>query len=207
MLSKKAMIQGTPENIKARLDIAYDVLKLIEAKKVLVRRRRSYVVAPPSVLNLIRSNPLWDLKKVFTTAKEPCEVCALGAMFVADIKRNSNYSCSKTVERQAIYQVVYGEPEKEITQDDGAKERLANVFTHTELSDIESSFEGWNNSLSDLPEHFRFAEYSDAKLTYLMYNIIYNNGYFKCDNWPTSFYIPPVRTVKKPASKCLRQTK
>ena len=206
MLSEKAKIQGTPQNVKARLDIAYDVLKLMAAEKILPKRRRSYVVATSAVLDLIRKNPFWELKKVFISAKEACEVCALGAMFVADIRRNSDYTCDKTVERAPIYSNNDLES-KEITPDRGANRRLRSIFNSSELEDIEAAFEAFSGTDHRHPTYLTENANANQKLTFLMHNIIWNNGYFSNYNWPPADYIPHVRIAKKkPKSNCLKVT-
>jgi len=152
-----------------RVAIAKDVLKLIKAEK-LIPETGSYV-ENDQLDSILWNNDEVDIKKALKELQQPCEVCALGAIFYAEtIKRNDCVIVGRFVRRDDI------------------TKRMKDIFTKGQMIMIESAFESGDfNELRivsqgniELSINFG-SQYTEPKerLVAIMENIVKNKGTFK----------------------------
>lgn len=168
---KELSIEDTAEaKRKMRVRIAKDVLELL--------KQRKFIVSPGIYLDTKMIVPKSWLKKATQVGKKlltkPCTVCAMGALFVAEVVRNDKLNFAQLNNSNFIEE---GRPLTvgRAVMDD----RLRRFFTERDLQDIEGYFEGWG--YQDRTVNFWIKSYPDARqrLRAIMRNIIRNEGDFK----------------------------
>ncbi len=142
-----------------RIAIAQDVLALLKAKR-LQTRKGVYNVFHDVPVDLAGKS-LQEHLKVLVTPKKPCEVCALGALFLGAV--------------DLYNQADIPQPEESFSS--VREETLALYFTRKELETIEGAFEGWDywGCMSFYKAHPNPTE----RLQAICLNMIENNGEFK----------------------------
>jgi len=158
-----------------RVEIAKDVLKLLEAKKITAK---SMVYIEVSDRDDYHKEGL-SLKGILPKVKK-CKVCALGSMFYGYVNRHNSYNLSATGSINAI-------------QASEMRILLSDIFSRKQLQLIEGAFEqGDYSDFNDYAEStiertikFRKrnsdkVQVSDKKaMSLIMKNIIKNKGTFK----------------------------
>lgn len=146
--------------VEQRISIAKDVIAQIKAKKYFIVSNTGYVSLDQKNILLAGTDPA---KRKLAPKVKACTVCALGAMFIADISKDKKYSFEDAglgVEDDYIERAT-------ITK------RLGQYFTNKQMNYIEEYFEynaGW---MTD-----------DERLTAICQNIIDNNGNFDPSSMP-----------------------
>ncbi len=148
-LAKVIDLDSLPKN-KARVEIAKDVIAGLEVGK-LRATNGTYFTLPD--MDYQR-----DLRDQIGETAVPCSVCALGAMFVADVARRNNHKGGM------------GTPNGPDSRD--GFDRLKDFFLETEINLIERVFE-WDW------DRYGFPEDATDCMRAIMQNIIDNDGEFK----------------------------
>ena len=155
---------NSTEKKQERVLIAKDALAWIKAG-ALTPRKGVYVSTTNSIAMKDQGKQLRDV------VLGRCRVCAKGALFLAKVVRYNNVLATQICE----------------AGNSGNAAPLREHFSVSQLDLIESSFEGWGNTLGDLSVQF-WEQYKDDKscLIAVLKNIISNNGEFV---FPTKFKV------------------
>jgi hypothetical protein len=159
-LVKKKIEDMTP--VEQRMTIARDVIAQIKAKKFYVASNTGYVSLAEKNVLPAGADPA---KYKLAPKMKKCTVCALGAMFIADISKDKNYSfqdASLGVEDDYIERYA-------ITA------RLGQYFTNEQMNAIEEYFEYSGGWMTD-----------DERLMAICQNLIDNKGQFDYSTMPES---------------------
>ena len=155
------METATPTKAEMRVEIARDVLKLLKAKKIqpahtYFEASKIDVYCPDAV------SPTADLKKLLPKLGT-CDVCAIGGLLYAYIKRHDRTKAKDLTCRGDIVRV------------------LGRVFPQKQLNEIEAAYEGGVRSASLAALEFRRGWYwSDREaMAAIMQNIVDNGGTFR----------------------------
>lgn len=163
-----------------RIAVAKDVLKQIKARK--------YAVTAGTYcnINITCKDVGKDLQRVIKKQTEPCEVCAIGSLFLSKINLFNNY----VLDEETISKSWIG---NDIDLNfDSLQENLEDLWTSREFKIMEMTFEGKDidcmfddsegkdEKLIDATFAF-YEKYSDPedRLIAIMQNIIKNKGKFK----------------------------
>ena len=157
------------------VDIAKDVIALIAAKKIRVKKG-TYGRFARQILHKHEGE---SVQKVLQEATKPiCNVCAMGAMFCAFIDKENEV---KVKDYDLDYEAEFGN-EYAITQ------KLAPYFSENQLRLIEAAFEGVviRDLLTDdydiyeraAIQFFNRYKNPEARLVAIMENVIANKGKF-----------------------------
>jgi len=166
--SFKAKKTDAPKPVKKtkaemRIAIAKDVLKLLNTKRVSATPG-TYLYQDSE--GVTTKDVLKDTQ--FSKRLKKCEVCALGAMFVAEVDINDKLGCKFMVEEN---EVRVDSKSIQLGREIMVK-RLSPFFSKAALNNIENVFEGndyfWNTTY---PDHKK-------RLQAIMNNIIRNDGTF-----------------------------
>ena len=165
---------------KKRVAIAKDVIANINAKK--------YVACMGSYVNIYNTNlDSQSLQKVLPQVT--CSVCALGAMFVSDVKFNNNFnvgdSTTSKIDNQlskyfskgqlALIEIAF-ERFDTIYDDDEEELRIENgYYSHISLKKLKIT----EDDVSSAIKFYNKFDTSEETLIAIMENIIKNKGKFK----------------------------
>ncbi len=129
------------EKQKQKIAIVRDALKQIEAEKFQPTAR---VYADlPSLYKAEVGTELQDHLKKRVTHKSPCEVCAIGAMFLSAIRLHDRFKITQEIKDNGEVSAI------------AMKKNLGKFFSSDELKILESSFEIYAAVLSeDLQDQF-----------------------------------------------------
>lgn len=183
MATKKT--EKTPKKTKAemRVAIARDVLKLLPQR--ITAMPGTYLYSPTEITQEDVDNDT----QLGSLMKMSCEVCALGAMFIAEVDINDKIGCRDLVANDLIRvgrSFYFGRHT--------LVERLAPFFSEKSLYSIEHSFESvygfWPNAYPKARE----------RLAAIMSNIIRNEGDFKPRNEVAFFRAQPAKPRQSAAT-------
>lgn len=159
---------------KMAVRIAKDVIKQLDGE-TLVARHAGYTIIPglqDEAAIVPENNDLRDYLRKLAKKKRPCTVCALGACFLADVRRRDNFSVNDEISRISIV------------------DRLSEIFGEAQLDLIECAYEGDPTYVGNRETTAPFKEgycavqfgekhrSPDKRLRAIMRNIIANNGEF-----------------------------
>jgi len=195
MLSKQAMIDGTPANIRARKMIAMDVLNALDGKKFIAKNQRGFVVVPKDLALRIKNSPQSSLKGMLPK-DEACEVCAMGALFVAMVRRYDQLKCEELLPEMARIprRIGYDLDFYDLDFHGNIIQAKLELIFGGNIRKIETVFERQDG------------ENADTKLKSVMHNILFNKGYFLPSNQPPDNWKPRRAKIKPaPASNCLKE--
>lgn len=138
---------------RRKVMIAKDVIKWIKASKIVPDHGHGYLWTDAVPSGLSKSK---DLRALVKKSKEPCMVCAIGAVFCAAVLKNDKFNTdSKYVTKEPMV------------------EYLKNVFSAIELNEIESAYEGFREKTM-----YQRIDDSSTRVIVMMNNIIRNKGNF-----------------------------
>lgn len=142
------------ESAKMRIRIAKDVLLQLKEKKLKPAHLYADFLGKESIENL---KPGTDLQPLFK--EKNCQVCAIGALFVAKVRRyNDAQTTPYALDPEHSYYITNKFVHK----------NLRNIFSKNQLNDMESAYE---NQLSYITDKER--------MTWIMKNVIENGGTFR----------------------------
>ena len=164
-------------NPEKRVLIAKDVIKLIKADKIIIKRGRYFYTG------LTPTYKGKQLKDILPKIKK-CEVCALGGLFYSYVSKYNNY------------EINYDGLRYIDEMDDEMRDLLKDIFSVKQLRLIECAFEmidvenacksegySWKTiqRAKDYREYYdlQFKKDDDQALIHIMKNIISNKGVFK----------------------------
>jgi len=148
-----------------RVAVAKDVIAGLKSKRL--KSQHCYLFTKGTVT----LNGGEDLQTILATKVRQCEVCGIGAIFVAAVEKFDRVTC----ERGSILQ--FG-------SDEVIAAKLKGLFSPKQLQLIEAVYEGYTHKH---PYHlsnkiyafsYRFPD-SENRMVAIMRNIIRNNGVFK----------------------------
>lgn len=148
-------------NAKMRIAIAKDVLRQLDAKKI-IAEQGTYC----DLTNKPKPEEVVSLQKHFKDANTKCFACAVGSLFISYVNLYNNYNTNGRVPYTEIAHV------------------LGNVFSKQMQDNIEGFFENWpvsHDPMDDKPFFYETTHEwrktsSEEKLRYMMKNIINNHG-------------------------------
>lgn len=146
-----------------RVAIAKDVIAQLDAER--------FEAAPGTYVEFSRGARANKERQVCElTAGRTCEVCALGALFVAGVER---------ADKLRVKDLVYGTERGVLRGLDGndCRAYLERFFEYDQLAEIESAFECWG---AGLKTRWRLLP-PDERMRRIMANIIKNYGEFVPD--------------------------
>jgi hypothetical protein len=150
---------------KRRVQLAKDVLMQLEAKKMKASPGTFCHIAGVSKMKAST-----QLQKVLQA--KPCEVCAKGALFVADVLRHNDFTVhdggfddSSMVNHISV---------------SALHDRLNETFPETMADDIESAFE--SNGYFDWNGWHRAFPTAPRRMAAIMRNIVRNRGAFRIED-------------------------
>ena len=157
------------KNARQRVLIAKDVIAQLKSGK-LKATTGLYVLlhAKRFGASVFRPSDLGkkDVRDVLKERAKKCEVCAVGAIFIAQIMRYDDMPVTSDM-------IYHGYPEYTLNSTAGRKgdSRFATPFTERQLRNIEDAFERWSIYRESFPE-------PADRLIAIMRNVIRNNGNF-----------------------------
>lgn len=116
-----------------RVLVAQDVLAMLDAKKI-VARRMTYVADFGQAKELLKPHEAVEVRDLVRQFKKPCHVCALGALFLAEVDRFDE--CKIQRGGMSLGQFA----------DRGYESK---VFSPNTLAVIEHAFEEWGHEHGD----------------------------------------------------------
>lgn len=149
-----------------RVEIAKDVIMHLETDKILAMH--SGYASIPDVFNIRKWSLDTDVRDVINAAQHPCAVCALGAIFIADVIKRDNLSIAK-------YESMSGST--------NVRDKVKDYFEDEQLSLIETAYEKTCMG-AILPNSWeavafgRSIQSANERLVAIMENIIENYGTF-----------------------------
>lgn len=141
--------------------------RILIAKDVLKSLKSNHIRPSPGTYlwsEALRSfqNPSIVGKQVCELLKsQPCEVCAIGALFVGQVERFNKLKFTKDL------------------YSDDLRAELIKAFSMPQLLLIEAAFEGWSEGKFDGAAFATKYPDSTKRMEAIMRNIIRNNGTFK----------------------------
>lgn len=176
---------------EARVAIAKDVLKWIDAEEIQVGT--SEYVYNPELISKEDLDTNADLRKKLKGQRKDCQVCALGAAFLAAVDRFNKVGCSDVITQgEFIYQGEhYNNTMSRMTRR-SVTSYLNKFFSPTQLNLIEIAFEQSTGPIDgdqgrelfmkalDFSYNYDGASENDSdRLKRIMNNIVRNKGTFK----------------------------
>lgn len=150
-----------------RIAIAKDVLAQLQANRLKVVQSTGYCMIP-------EKESAGDLREVLKQ-KEPCTVCGIGALFVAEVKARNRMPI-KDLGHVFDYDWSSHSHRRIISVDRAhVLARLKGIFTETQLDNIEEYFESYYEEYTYYDEYKKFGRIALKKI---MENIIANKGRF-----------------------------
>ena len=149
---------------RQRVEIAKDVLKQLDMETY-IAESGTYLTAKVKEFD-IQNLHSTEIDKLVKENKITCKVCAKGALFMSHVMKTDN--CTY---------------EKATSMGDREMGRRLNMFSPSQLEEIEESFEGWfqTNEKSDVAKFIQRTKMKSdiERMTEIMKNIIKNKGTFK----------------------------
>ena len=174
-----------PDKPVTAVDLAKDVIKLLNAKKF-IPDNMTYMTIPIELVRKFGGQSLQDVMKM--KSYKPCSVCALGSLFLAHIDKFNEAD----VPTDAKISYRFPGHDSSFNNQDKMIDRLAPFFTKRQLLLIEHAFEGKqvntqtdryindSNAAKEAAEYF-YKQYKtpETRLKAIMKNIIKNGGKFR----------------------------
>lgn len=113
-----------------------------------------------------------------------CNVCALGSLFVSDVRKHNNFKAGKAELGYYLDDAFGSEWINDSIDDSVIRERLSKLFSSEQLALIETAFETNDSFGADEDAAYTAIEFGQAfddpseRMTAIMTNIIRNNGTF-----------------------------
>lgn len=169
----------TERNKKYRLQLAKEVLFLLDAKAFRPRWGRYMTIDVPSYQRYVGK----ELGDVLGKIRR-CEVCALGALVVADVMIRDNFRIRSSAHQEekvqlCLFSTVYN--------------RLGEFFPVGMLLQLENLFESGSSAIYDFVRSRITERTATSRLRYLMENVVRNDGDF----------VPPI-PLGVPGPRCAK---
>lgn len=142
------------ERAKMRIRIAKDVLLQLKERKLKPAHLYADFSGKKSIEDL---KPGTDLQPLFK--EKNCQVCAIGALFVAKVRR---YNDAQTTT------YAFDQKYSDFIGNAFIHKNLRNIFSKNQLNDMEAAYESQLTYMTD-----------KERMTWIMKNIIENGGTFR----------------------------
>jgi hypothetical protein len=168
---KKKIAKPEPTKAELRVQVAKDVLRHLATGKI----KPSYCGQYMAVYGATNVNAMRDLRRILKQPEANCSVCALGALFVAEVIRRNDF-----LTQSSDSELLMG-------SSDEMRGRLERVFTRRQLLQVERAYEGYGcpgNVLAELGNASVNNAWSEEwlgdeqRLEAIMRSIIRNDGAF-----------------------------
>ena len=188
-IKKKTKTKKKLTKTQMRVAVAKDVIAQLKSRK-LIAQAGTYCDLGTSIFPEDKDRQVNEVLKDKT-----CTVCALGGIFVAQVNRFNDLKVCEVPNLRARFD--NGSCGETTLYDDQIRDYIRKVFTPTQMSLIETAFEGrvmldnkmkWDESYYEASPKFQRAEgmYFDGgkniadkeRMILIMQNIIDNNGTF-----------------------------
>lgn len=151
-----------------RVEIAKDVIKHLDTQR-LTAGHGGYA-SIPHILGEDWNNDDVEMRDILNRSKDAaCKVCALGALFIADILKRDNFTMGDYKARSTFY---------------NTRQKVGDYFELDQLNLIESAYEVSHMHTTDVVQAVKAQEFKKEiwepkdRLTAIMENIIENYGTF-----------------------------